>query len=71
MGAGTSRTITITAGFEETLSCTIQEGQNGCTDLRSVITPKEPQPLLAVRSNTTGAPGTQAVLFAYRVVPAG
>jgi hypothetical protein len=70
MGAGTSRTITVDAGFTPTVSCTIHEGENGCTDLRSFITPEELPTSLSMRSNTTGAPGTQAVLFAYRIGPA-
>jgi hypothetical protein len=69
MGSGTSRTIAVVGGFGETVSCTIHEGETGCTDSRSVLSPEEPQPALALRSTTTGAPGTQAVLFAYRVKP--
>jgi hypothetical protein len=69
MGAGTSRTISVIAGFSAALSCTIHEGEGGCTDSRSVPSPEEPQPALALSSNTTGAPGTQSVLFAYRVTP--
>jgi hypothetical protein len=69
MGAGTSRTISVIAGFSAALSCTIHEGDGGCTDSRSVPSPEEPQPALALSSTTTGAPGTQSVLFAYRVTP--
>jgi hypothetical protein len=69
MGVGTSRTIAVMAGFGETVSCTIHEGEGSCTDPRSVPSPEEPQPALALRSTTTGAPGVQAVLFAYRVTP--
>lgn len=69
MGAGTSRTISVIAGFGAVLSCTIGEGDTGCTDSRSVPSPEETQPALALSSNTTGAPGPQAVLFAYRVTP--
>ncbi|HEY0390841.1 MAG TPA: hypothetical protein VGC63_03945 [Solirubrobacterales bacterium] len=70
MGMGTSRTISVVAGFDVTVSCTIHEGENGCTDLRSFSTPEEPHTTLTIRSNTTGAPGAQSVLFAYRIAPA-
>src|SRR3954451_5785173 len=70
MGAGASRTVTVMAGFDQTVSCTIHEGENGCTDSRSFATPEEPQATLAVQTNTTGPAGpTQGLLFAYRVVP--
>jgi hypothetical protein len=70
MAAGTSRTVAVVAGFGETVSCTIHEGETGCTDPRSFPSPEEPQPGLALRFNTTGSPGgTQSVLFAYRVTP--
>jgi hypothetical protein len=69
MGVGTSRTISVVAGFGAVLSCTIHESEPGCTDSRSVPSPEEARPALAVSSNTTGAPGTQSVLFAYRITP--
>ena len=72
MPSSSSRTITLFAAGTGTLSCTITTGETGCTAPGPITVPTQLQLSLSttyIESTTVGSPGTQDILFAYRVSP--